>query len=49
MKVDVVKSIKHRWFGNGYKSLDKSLFIEIFCRLIAYDNLLFNFYRFFTF
>ena len=45
IKVNVVKSIKYHRFGNGYKNLNKSLLLEIFCRLIAYNNLLFNLCR----
>ena len=41
--------LKNCWFGSGYKSLNKSLFLEVFYRLIAYNNLLFNLCRSFTF
>ena len=45
MKVNVARSAKRRRLGSGYKSLNKSLLLEVFCRLITYDNLLFNLCR----
>ena len=45
IKADVARSTKRRRLGSGYKSLDKSLFLEVFYRLITYNNLLFNFCR----
>ena len=45
----MARSAKHHQFGNKYKSLNKSLLLEIFCRLITYNNLLYNLYKSFTF
>ena len=45
IKINMAKSIKYRQLGSGYKNLNKSLFLEIFYRLIIYNNLLFNFCR----